>query len=132
MSKRHGCSPERRDPKLWRRSRQPAWAPHQIEWRGMRPADTALRAAVCASAALALVSAIGGRDAREPGRVVTELLVQGKSACDRAPAPAVYAVPFSGATWLCDPGHAPPRLVGHAPGELRSALFTASNARVSD
>ena len=102
---------------------------------GERPARTLLRLAPQAmllASVLAGVSAIGGRDAREPGRVVTERLSEGKTACERATAPAVYAVPFSGTTWLCNPGRAAPRLVGHAPGDLHAALFTAAGARVSD
>lgn len=102
---------------------------------GERPSRTLLRLApqaVLLASALAVVSSIGGRDAREPGRVVTELLEQGKAACDRSVAPAAYAVPFSGTTWLCNPGNAAPRLVGRAPGDLHAALFTAASARVSD
>ncbi len=102
---------------------------------GESPARTLRRLAPQAAlfaAVLAAASAVGGRDAREPGRVVTELLAEGKSACEHAPAPVAYTVPFSGSTWLCNPGNTLPRLVGHAPGDLHDAFFTAASARVSD
>lgn len=82
------------------------------------------------AAALAMASLVGGRDAREPGRVVTELLNEGRAACAHAAGPISYAVPFSGTTWLCRPD-APPRLVGAAPGALSGVFFSARGARVA-
>ncbi len=82
------------------------------------------------AALLAAASLVGGRDAREPGRVVTELLEEGRVACQRAHHPSSFAVPFSGTTWLCRPD-ASPRLVGRAPGALTGVFFSARAARVS-
>jgi hypothetical protein len=100
---------------------------------GERPERTVLRLlpqALVLATALAVVSFLGGRDASAPGRVVTELLAQGRTACADAHVPRVYAVPFTDATWLCRPD-APPRLVGHAPGGLSAVVFTATDAHVA-
>jgi hypothetical protein len=100
---------------------------------GEPPAKTTLRLAPLAlllGAILASVSAVGARDATEPGRVLSELLEQGRIACTSARAPTTYTVPFVGATWLCDPSAAP-RLVGHPPGGLGSAFYTAAAARIA-
>jgi hypothetical protein len=80
---------------------------------------------------LAAASVAFGRDAREPGRVVTELLNEGRTACAAARAPTSYVVPFSGTTWLCRPD-APPRLVGQAPGALSGVFFSARAAHLAD
>jgi len=85
----------------------------------------------CAFAcALGLVSFLGGREASEPGRVVTDLIGRGRESCGAVTEDSTYAVPFAGVTWLCAPGRAP-RLVGHGPGRLSSASFTATSARAS-
>jgi hypothetical protein len=101
---------------------------------GEAPARTALRLvpyAAVLGAALASVSAAGARDANEPGRVLGDLIEQGRLACASSVGPGTYSVPFAGATWLCAPG-APPRLVGHAPGAFAGgALYTAGGARVA-
>ncbi len=80
--------------------------------------------------ALGAVSFLGGRDASEPGRVVTDLLERGRETCAEVSEQTSYAVPFVGATWLCSPGQAP-RLAGHGMGRLSRAMFTAARARVS-
>ncbi|MDB4946737.1 MAG: hypothetical protein JWP97_6271 [Labilithrix sp.] len=82
---------------------------------------------------LAITSAALGRDAAAPGRIVRALLDEGRAAC-AGPAPhgepATHAVPFVGATWVCHPAPAAPRLVGRAP--IGGVLYTASRARVTD
>jgi hypothetical protein len=101
---------------------------------GERPIRTALRLAPIAlvfGAALAVVSLAGGRDASEPGRVVAELLAQGRASCGRSSEGAVD-VPIVGATWLC----AEPRLVGAPPFAVPSrddarAVYTAKGIDVS-
>jgi hypothetical protein len=100
---------------------------------GERPERTIARLwpqGLMMAALLAGASLVGGRDAREPGRVVTELLDEGRAACAAAEAPASFVVPFTGSTWLCRPD-APPRLAGAAPGALSGVLFSARAARVS-
>ena len=103
---------------------------------GEAPASTLARLGpqgVAFAALLAAASLVGARDAREPGRVVTELLEEGRVACAGAGAtsPSSFAVPFSGTTWLCRPD-APPRLVGRAPGALAGGVFfSARSAQVS-
>jgi len=82
-------------------------------------------------AALGITSAVLGRDAAAPGRIVRALIDEGRSACVHEAGrrtPATHAVPFVAVTWLCTPGT--PRLVGRAP--LGGVVFTASGARVSD
>jgi hypothetical protein len=79
---------------------------------------------------LATASWMAGRDAREPGRVLTELIGRTEAACARAEAPTTYTVPFAEAVWLCAPGQAP-RLVAHGPGSMRSAVVTAGKVRFS-
>jgi hypothetical protein len=103
---------------------------------GERPARTASRLAaqgVAWTALLATVSWASARESTEPGRVVTELIADGKAACAKAASPRTYVVPFLGATWLCraGPEHAPPRLVGGGPGPLAALVFSAKDARVS-
>jgi hypothetical protein len=83
---------------------------------------------------LGLVSFLGGREASEPGRVVTDLLERGRETCaevqDADSEATTYSVPFAGVTWLCAPGVAP-RLVGRGPGGLAKAMFTAAGARAT-
>ncbi len=64
--------------------------------------------------ALAIISLLGGRDAAAPGRVVNELIANGRVACLASGGPNAVPVPFVPASWLCGPGF-PPRLVGKAP-----------------
>ena len=79
---------------------------------------------------LAASSAVLGREAAAPGRVVNALLSRGRAACRDASSPSTFGVPFVSATWLCAPNQAPPRIVGRAP--IGRVAFTASDARVSD
>jgi hypothetical protein len=100
---------------------------------GESSARTALRLApqgVALACALGFVSFMGGREATEPGRVVTDLIARGRDVCSGVTTQATYVVPFVGATWLCSPTLTP-RLVGRAPGTLSAALFTASDARAA-
>jgi hypothetical protein len=100
---------------------------------GERPGRTAFRLApqgLAFSLALAGVALIYGSDASSPGRVATELVAQARVACAMATVPTTYAIPFTDMTWLCAPDR-PPRLVGGAPGIMRGALLTASDARIA-
>lgn len=80
--------------------------------------------------ALGFVSFLGGREASEPGRVVTDLVERGRETCGEVTRDATFSVPFAGVTWLCTPGLTP-RLVGRGPGGLASAVFTAKDARAA-
>ena len=80
--------------------------------------------------ALFLVSYLGGVEAGAPGRVVNELIGQGRAACAEARAPVSFTVPFANAAWLCGTEDGP-HLFGRAPGGLSNASFTASRAEVS-
>jgi hypothetical protein len=92
--------------------------------------------ALAFAVALAVAAFVGGRDAREPGRVAGELLAQGRAACASpsvATKPVSYSVPFTGASWVCAPEG--PRLVGHPPlsgGAASGALFTAKDAKIAE
>lgn len=100
---------------------------------GERPARTVARLSVqglALATALAALSWASARESTEPGRIVTELITDGRVACAKAEAPHAYTVPFFGATWLCAPGLAP-RLVGQGPGPLARLAFSASEARAS-
>jgi hypothetical protein len=100
---------------------------------GERPARTTARLApqgLALALALAAVALVYGNDASAPGRVATELITQARVACAHAAAPVTYAIPFTDLTWLCVPGRAP-RLVGTAPGPMRGAVLTASDARIA-
>lgn len=98
---------------------------------GEPPARTIARLApqaVLLGAALVLSSTLLGRDAVAPGRVVNELLVEGRRAC--APG-TTRGIPFVAVTWLCPSREgARPRLVGRAP--MGNVVFTAEDAKVSD
>jgi hypothetical protein len=81
---------------------------------------------------LATASLAGGRDASEPGRVVSALLRAGRASCTPAAgaqAPRALDVPLVGAVWLCGSDRASTRLVGRAPFAIESsateALYTA-------
>jgi hypothetical protein len=74
---------------------------------------------------LAGTSALLGREAAAPGRVVNALLMEGRAACIPG---KTHGVPFVSATWLCTERE--PRLVGRAP--IGGVVFTATNAKVSD
>lgn len=98
---------------------------------GESPARTATRvlpAGVALACALALASLVGGRDAGAPGRVLTELVAEGRASCAHVDAPRSLTVPFLNATWLCVPGRAP-RLV--VPSPMGGLVVTASSARIS-
>jgi len=100
---------------------------------GERPVRTASRLApqgLVLAAALAAVALVVGSDASAPGRVATELVAQARVSCAGASAPTTYAIPFTDLTWLCAPDRAP-RLVGQAPGAMRGAVLTASDARIA-
>jgi hypothetical protein len=92
---------------------------------GERPLRTTARLAPMAvvfGAVLAAASLAGGRDASEPGRVLSALLGAGRASCG-AGAPRAVDVPLVGASWLCDGA---PRLVGRPPFRRdASALYTA-------
>jgi hypothetical protein len=100
---------------------------------GECPARTAARLApqgLALALALAAVALIYGNDASAPGHVVTELVAEARISCAQAATTTTYAIPFTDFTWLCAPGR-PPRLVGNAPGSMRAAVLTASDARVA-
>jgi hypothetical protein len=100
---------------------------------GERPARTAARLApqgFALALALAAVALVYGNDASAPGHVVTELVAQARVSCAHAATTTTYAIPFTDFTWLCAP-HRAPRLVGNAPGSMRGAVLTASDARVA-
>ena len=100
---------------------------------GESPLQAVVRLAPQAAAfacALGVVSFLGGREASEPGRVVTDLVERGRETCGEVTEDATYSVPFAGVTWLCAPGVSP-RLVGRGPGGLARAVFTAAGARAS-
>lgn len=100
---------------------------------GERPVRTAWRLAAQGAllgAALAAVALVYGNDASAPGRVATELVAQARVACVHVATPTTYAIPFTDLTWLCAPDRAP-RLVGQAPGAMRGAVLTASDARIA-
>jgi len=97
---------------------------------GEPPARTIARLvpqALVLGTALVLSSVALGRDAVAPGRVVNELLEQGRAACVPG---AAHGVPFVSVTWLCSPTGERPRLAGRAP--IGAVVFTAEDARVSD
>jgi hypothetical protein len=100
---------------------------------GERPVRTAGRLApqgVALGLVLAGVALVYGSDANAPGRVATELVGQARVSCVHATTPTTYAIPFTDLTWLCAPDR-PPRLVGQAPGAMRGAVLTASDARIA-
>jgi len=108
---------------------------------GERPARTTVRLwpmAIAFGAVLATASLAGGRDASEPGRVVSALLRAGRASCGAGGAPRsarALDVPLVGAAWLCDADGANARLVGRAPFAIESsasnALYTARAIDVS-
>ena len=101
---------------------------------GEPPSTTVLRLIpVCLAFAGVLGGAswVAGRDAREPGRILGELVSQSEGACARAEQPTTYTVPFAEAVWLCAPG-APPRLVSRGPGSMQSVVVTAAHVRFSE
>ncbi|HEY3820928.1 MAG TPA: hypothetical protein VGL81_27380 [Polyangiaceae bacterium] len=100
---------------------------------GEPPARTAWRLApqgLALAVVLAAVALVYGSDATAPGRVATELVARARVSCVHATSPTTYAIPFTDLTWLCAPDRAP-RLVGQAPGAMRGAVLTASDARIS-
>jgi hypothetical protein len=100
---------------------------------GEGPLRSVLRLAPQAAAfafVLASLAWASARESTEPGRIVSDLIAEGHTACAEASEPRTYAVPFFDATWLCDPGF-PPRLVGQGPGSLSALVFTARGARTS-
>jgi hypothetical protein len=100
---------------------------------GERPARTVARLAVQCAVLMGLLGAVSwgaARESTEPGRIVSELIADGRVACAAAATPRTYTVPFFDATWLCGPGLAP-RLVGQGPGPLAALVFSARDARAS-
>ena len=85
---------------------------------------TLLFGALLASAALA-----GGRDASEPGRVLTDLLRAGRASCQVDGGPSAVDVPIVGAAWLCD-HRTGAHLVGRSP-HGGNALYSAGSVDVS-
>jgi hypothetical protein len=97
---------------------------------GEAPEQTVLRLAPQAltfGLVLLVASALMGREAVAPGRVVNALLQDGHASCTKNP-PATKGVPFVGVTWLCEAGGT--HLVGRAP--IGNVVFTADDAHVSD
>jgi hypothetical protein len=95
-----------------------------FEMLGERPLRTTTRLlpwALPFVLALFGLSYQAGNDAREPGRVLTELIREAREACARAPAPSSFAVPFVDSAWLCVPGQAPVVVVRGPGGVLLSA-----------
>jgi hypothetical protein len=106
-----------------------------LELLGERPERTVLRLlpmAMLFGAVLGGVSLAGGRDASEPGRVVQDLLAQGRATCASAVKPRVIDVPLVGLTWLCEAHgeHAEPRVVGAPPG-AGDAMYSAAEVEVA-
>lgn len=100
---------------------------------GERPSETVARLAwqgAGLGVLLAFVAVLYGRDASAPGRVATELVAQGRVACEAADAPTTLAIPFTEFTWLCAPGREP-RLVGAPPGALSQVVVSARDARIA-
>jgi hypothetical protein len=82
------------------------------------------------AAALGAVALVYGSDASAPGRVVSDLVAQGRVSCEAANAPATYAIPFTDLTWLCAPGWEP-RVVGSGPGQMSSVTLSARGAAIA-
>lgn len=104
-----------------------------LQTLGQGPAATLVRLAPQAAAfavASALVAGAWGRDAAAPGSVANELIAQARASCGVAQAPVAYAVPFTGLTWLCSPGHEP-RLAGAVPAVPGPAAFSAESAEIA-
>ncbi|WP_394836928.1 hypothetical protein LVJ94_08470 [Pendulispora rubella] len=80
---------------------------------------------------LALLSFMGGRDARAPGRVLGELVAEGRASCvaDPAAPPRAITIPFLRASWLCAPDREP-RLL--APSPLGNLVVNAADARIAE
>ncbi len=100
---------------------------------GTRPAAIVARVLPVAlgfSAIVAVASLVAGDDAREPGRVLDELVHRGRAACLRPDRPTVSTIPFADAAWLCEPRR-PPRFAVRGPGSLSGVLVTASGAHFS-
>ncbi len=100
---------------------------------GERPFSTTARLVplvVVFGAILAGASVAGGRDASEPGRVLSDLLRAGRASCASTRTPGAVDVPLLGAAWLCD-GSRDAHLVGRPPfsgggnGRQASALYSA-------
>jgi hypothetical protein len=72
-----------------------------------------------------LAAAAWGREAAAPGKLLQDLIIEAREACEAAPRPAAVPVPLTGISWVCLPGE-PARAVGEAPfGEL--SLTAASD-----
>jgi hypothetical protein len=86
---------------------------------GERPARTVRRLVpwtLAFGALLAGASLSGGRDASEPGRVLSELLDAGLRSCRSKSMDQALEVPLLGAEWLCVPGvSGGARLAGRPP-----------------
>jgi len=99
---------------------------------GETPSRTTLRLAPSGAAfacALALLSFLGGRDARAPGRVLSELVAEGRASCAEAETPHAITIPFLRASWLCAPDRAP-RLI--APSPIGNLVVSAADARIAE
>ena len=102
---------------------------------GETPSRTVLRLAPSGAAfavALAALSFFGGRDASAPGRVLSELVAEGRASCANAAAgaaPQAITVPFLRASWLCAPDRAP-RLV--APSPVGNLVVNAADAHIAE
>ncbi|WP_394822846.1 hypothetical protein [Pendulispora albinea] len=99
---------------------------------GETPARTTLRlvpSGVAFAAVLAVLSFAGGRDANAPGRVLSELVAEGRASCITATAPTAITVPFLRASWLCAPDRAP-RLL--APSPVGNLVVNAGDAHIAE
>lgn len=99
---------------------------------GRSPTDVArglLPQALVFTCAVFVASYLAARDAEQPGRVVAELVANGRARCADARAPTSIPVPFLEARWLCTPGRAPRILL--RPPQIGGALVTATQAEIS-
>lgn len=92
--------------------------------------------ALSVALASTLAAAAWGREASAPGRLVRDLLGEGRAACEALAPPAAVEVPLVGLAWVCLEGEAP-RLVGAAPFApspegAASPVFSATSLEVTD
>ena len=103
---------------------------------GERPSRTVRRLVpwtLAFGALLAGASLSGGRDASEPGRVLSDLLDAGLRSCRTQSMERPLEVPLLGAEWLCVPGASGgARLAGRPPiARGADAVYSARNVTVS-
>lgn len=117
---------------------------------GVRPARivaSAWPAALGVAAAAGIAALSWGREAVAPGRLVRDLLADGRAACIAAQPPAAIDVPLVGISWVCT-SQGGARAIGpaplgdgegalglapsHDPARARIAAFSARSLEVSD